>query len=299
MKLALRLVGTALLLVPLAVRADPGVIGVQDARKTRTPSSGPTSYNTIAPVIDDSETLSKLQNQVAPPTVQIPLKPSTAQVPEPSVFHTVAPPSLPSPYLRQPPQSVAQGQYYVAMVPQAAGNHMLAPATTPLIMQYINPQGQPTGGLQYIQLLRPVVYPYGNQYLHPGYLQPQQQQQQHQAVHLSASGASSSPYNVSPTPPPTTTTTTQAGFVPFQPASVQPGSAFAHYTPSPSIHYGQPAQAAPYSSGPVGQYSSPVMTYYPHRFLINPSSDLNFNTNEYVPSHGDGAYLKGVKSIRA
>ncbi|XP_052868441.1 uncharacterized protein LOC128274327 [Anopheles cruzii] len=300
MKLALRLVGTALLLVPLAVRADPGVIGVQEARKTRTPSSGPTSYNTIAPINADSETLSKLQNQVAP-TAQIPLKASTT-APEQSVFHTVSPPSLPSPYLRQPPQSVAQGQYYLAMVPQAAGNHMLAPATTPLIMQYINPQGQPTGGLQYIQLLRPVVYPYGNQqYLHPGYLQPQQQQQQqqHQTVHLSASGVPSSPYNVSPTPPPATTTTTQAGFVPFQPGSVQPGSAFAHYSPSPSIHYGQPAQAAAYSSGPIGQYSSPVMTYYPHRFLINPSSDLNFNTNEYVPSHGDGAFLKGVKSIRA
>ncbi|KFB36237.1 AGAP013354-PA-like protein [Anopheles sinensis] len=276
------------------VHADPGVIGPQDARKTRNPANGPTSYNTISP--PDSETLSKLQNQVAP-TVQIPIKPpTTVKVPETaSPFNTVPPPSaVPSPYLRQPHQAIApvsQGQYYVAMVPQAAGNHMLAPATTPLIMQYINPQGQPTGGLQYIQLLRPVVYPYGNQQYqqyqqYPGYLQ------QPQTIGNPSAGVHPTSYNVSPTPPPTTTTT-QPGFVPFQPASTVQ-QAVTQYAPVSHIH----SQPPTYSNGPVGQYSSPVLSYYPHRFLVNPS-ELNFNTNEYIPSSGDGVYLKGVKSMRA
>uniref|UniRef100_A0A182QMZ8 DUF4794 domain-containing protein n=1 Tax=Anopheles farauti TaxID=69004 RepID=A0A182QMZ8_9DIPT len=283
------------------VRGDPGVIGPQDARKVRNPASGPTSYNTISP--PDSETLSKLQNQVAP-TVQIPSKPLTTTAKGPEVaspFHTVAPPSaVPSPYLRQPAPAIAsvpaQGQYYLAMVPQPTGNHMLQPATTPLIMQYINPQGQPTGGLQYIQLLRPVVYPYGNQQYQQQYSQYPGYLQQSPAATLNNSPhgpVHPTPYNVSPTPPPTTTTT-QPGFVPFQPAAPvqQPVTQY-----SPVSHHVQPQPPA-YSSGPVGQYSSPVLSYYPHRFLINPS-ELNFNTNEYVPSPGDGVYLKGVKSMRA
>uniref|UniRef100_A0A182TFP0 DUF4794 domain-containing protein n=1 Tax=Anopheles melas TaxID=34690 RepID=A0A182TFP0_9DIPT len=283
-----------LALCAVLVQADPGAIGPQDARKVRNPASGPTSYNTIAP--PDSETLSKLQNQVAP-TVQIPaskLPTTVAKAPEvASPFHTIAPPNvaLPSPYLRQPAAPAispvsAQGQYYLAMVPQSAGNHMLQPATTPLIMQYINPQGQPTGGLQYIQLLRPVVYPYGvnQQYQqYQGYLQ-----QSPATLTNSHHGPVPSPsYNVSPTPPPTTSTT-QAGFVPFQPVAPQ-------YAP---LSHPQPQPPTAYASGPVGQYSSPVLSYYPHRFLINPS-EMNFNTNEYVPSPGDSVYLKGVKSIRA
>ncbi|XP_052890496.1 uncharacterized protein LOC128298758 [Anopheles moucheti] len=276
------------------VLGDPGVIGPQEARKVRNPASGPTSYNTISP--PDSEALSKLQNQVAP-TVQIPSKSlTTAKAPEgASPFHTVAPPSVvPSPYLRQPAPAIAPvsapGQYYLAMVPQPAGNHMLQPATTPLIMQYINPQGQPTGGLQYIQLLRPVVYPYApnQQYQaayqqYPGYLQ-QSPASLTNAPHVGP--VPPTPYNVSPTPPPTTSTT-QPGFVPFQPA-----------TQYATVNHGQPPQPQAYSNGPVGQYSSPVLSYYPHRFLINPS-ELNFNMNEYVPSPGDGVYLKGVKSMRA
>ncbi|XP_049534304.1 uncharacterized protein LOC125950397 [Anopheles darlingi] len=303
MKLIVCLLGVALILLVPLVRADPGVIGVQsDARKARAPASGATGYNTIAPA--DSETLSKLQNQVAP-TVQIPSKPATTiKAPETaSVFQTVSPPSLANPYPRQPSPAVApgltQGQYYVAVMPQAAGNHMLAPATTPLIMQYINPQGQPTGGLQYIQLLRPVVYPqYSNQqYIHPGYLQQQQQQQQQSVIPHSAPGLTSSPYTVSPTPPPTTTST-QPAFLPFQPAAALQQPSVPQYASAlPTTHYGQPQPH--YSNGPVGQYSSPVLSYYPHRFLINPSSELNFNTNEYVPSHGDGVYMKGIKSIRA
>uniref|UniRef100_A0A182JYS4 DUF4794 domain-containing protein n=1 Tax=Anopheles christyi TaxID=43041 RepID=A0A182JYS4_9DIPT len=280
-------------LCAVLVHADPGVIGPQDARKVRNPASGPTSYNTIAP--PDSETLSKLQNQVAP-TVQIPSKlPTTvAKAPEvASPFHTIAPPSvIPSPYLRQSAQAIspvsAQGQYYLAMVPQPTGNHMLQPATTPLIMQYINPQGQPTGGLQYIQLLRPVVYPYGANQQYQQYQQYQGYLQQSPVTTTLANShhgpVPSTSYNVSPTPSPTTTTT-QPGFVPFQPAP--------QYAP-----VSHPQQPAAYGSGPIGQYSSPVLSYYPHRFLINPS-EMNFNTNEYVPSPGDSVYLKGVKSIRA
>ncbi|XP_041764065.1 protein transport protein Sec31A-like [Anopheles merus] len=286
-----------LALCAVLVRADPGAFGPQDARKVRNPASGPTSYNTITP--PDSETLSKLQNQVAP-TVQIPaskLPTTVAKAPEvASPFHTIAPPNvaLPSPYLRQPAapaisQVSAQGQYYLAMVPQSAGNHMLQPATTPLIMQYINPQGQPTGGLQYIQLLRPVVYPYGVNQQYQQYQQYQGYLQQSPATLTnSPHGPVPSPsYNVSPTPPPTTSTT-QAGFVPFQPVAPQ-------YAP---VSHPQPQSPTAYASGPVGQYSSPVLSYYPHRFLINPS-EMNFNTNEYVPSPGDSVYLKGVKSIRA
>ncbi|EGK96710.1 leucine-rich repeat extensin-like protein 5 [Anopheles arabiensis] len=286
-----------LALCAVLVQADPGAIGPQDARKVRNPASGPTSYNTIAP--PDSETLSKLQNQVAP-TVQIPaskLPTTVAKAPEvASPFHTIAPPNvaLPSPYLRQPAAPAispvsAQGQYYLAMVPQSAGNHMLQPATTPLIMQYINPQGQPTGGLQYIQLLRPVVYPYGVNQQYQQYQQYQGYLQQSPATLTnSPHGPVPSPsYNVSPTPPPTTSTT-QAGFVPFQPVAPQ-------YAP---VSHPQPQPPTAYASGPVGQYSSPVLSYYPHRFLINPS-EMNFNTNEYVPSPGDSVYLKGVKSIRA
>lgn len=322
MKTILCIIGLMAVVLDLT-RAEPEPVA-PDTRKARHPSSGPTSYNSIAG--PDSETLSKLQNQVAP-SVQIPLKPigvpgKTSETAQAYTVTSNQPSSLPSTLTAQ---NIA-GQYYVAMAPQAAGNQVLSPgrpstqtqshflypnhilsspvsATTPLIMQYINPQGQPTGGLQYIQLLRPVVYPYGTQYVQPSYVQQQQQPSsthgQHQPQHLHHLHSHLSHYSspiqqlsqaaASPTSP----TTTQSSFVPFQPSSLQQyataATAATHHLASPAAY---PSQ--------VAQYSSPVLSYYPPRIsLINGPGGMALNTNEYMPSPGDQVYIKGVKSIRA
>ncbi|KXJ71817.1 hypothetical protein RP20_CCG019587 [Aedes albopictus] len=299
MKTILCIIGLMAVVLDLT-QAEPEPVA-PDTRKARHPSSGPTSYNSIAG--PDSETLSKLQNQVAP-SVQIPLKPigvpgKTSETPQAYTVTSNQPSSLPSTLTAQ---NIA-GQYYVAMAPQAAGNQVLSPATTPLIMQYINPQGQPTGGLQYIQLLRPVVYPYGTQYVQPSYVQQQQQPSsthgQHQPQHLHHLHSHLSHYSspiqqlsqaaASPTSP----TTTQSSFVPFQPSSLQQyataATAATHHLASPAAY---PSQ--------VAQYSSPILSYYPPRIsLINGPGGMALNTNEYMPSPGDQVYIKGVKSIRA
>ncbi|XP_055543096.1 putative uncharacterized protein DDB_G0291608 [Wyeomyia smithii] len=293
MKTILCLVGLVAVVFNLS-NAEPEPAASTEVRKTRHPSSAPTSYNTIAG--PDSETLSKLQNQVAP-TVQIPLKPIKSS--EASLTYGGTSNQPPSSYISTTPGQTFGGQYYVAMTPQASGNQMLAPATTPLIMQYINPQGQPTGGIQYIQLLRPVLYPYSNQYVQPSYVQQHQQpaaavinphQHLHHPQQLSQSHYSAVP---SPTSPPSSPHTTQSSFVPFQPSSLPQ---YAAATPASHHHLQAPLSY----SNPVGQYSSPVVSYYPPRIsLINPPGDMNLNTNEYMPSPGDHVYIKGVKAIRA
>ncbi|XP_001647902.2 altered inheritance of mitochondria protein 3 [Aedes aegypti] len=303
MKTILCIIGLMVVVCDLA-QAEPEPVA-PDTRKARHPSSGPTSYNSIPG--PDSETLSKLQNQVAP-SVQIPLKPigSPGKTSEAPQAYTVTSNQPTNPH---PSTFTAQniaGQYYVAMTPQATGNQVLSPATTPLIMQYINPQGQPTGGLQYIQLLRPMVYPYGTQYVQPSYVQQQQPQQpsnthgQHQPQHLHQLHSHLSHYS-SPiqqlsqvSSSPTSPTTTQSSFVPFQPSSLQQYATAA--TAATHHHLASPA-AFP---SQVAQYSSPVLSYYPSRIsLINGPGSMALNTNEYMPSPGDQVYIKGVKSIRA
>ncbi|XP_062554344.1 uncharacterized protein LOC134219590 [Armigeres subalbatus] len=302
MKTILCLIGLMAVVLDLA-KAEPEPV-TPDTRKARNPSSGPTSYNSI--IGPDSETLSKLQNQVAP-SVQIPLKPlgipgKTSEVPTAYTLTSNQPSNSHQATLTA--QNIA-GQYYVAMTPQATGNQLLSPATTPLIMQYINPQGQPTGGLQYIQLLRPVMYPYGAQYVQPSYVQQHSQpssthgqyHQQHlhhphSLSHYSSPVQHSSPVSSSPTMP----TTTQSNFVPFQPSSLQQ---YATAATAATHHHHHLAAPVAYPS-PVAQYSSPVLSYYPPRIsLINGPGDMNLNTNEYIPSPGDPVYIKGVKSIRA
>ncbi|XP_053697186.1 uncharacterized protein LOC128744317 [Sabethes cyaneus] len=295
MKIILCLAGLVAVVFDLS-NAEPEP-ATPEVRKTRHPSSAPTSYNSI--VGTDSETLSKLQNQVAP-SVQIPLKPigSPIKSSESAITYGGTSNQPSSPFIATSAGQNFAGQYYVAMTPQGTGNQMLAPATTPLIMQYINPQGQPTGGLQYIQLLRPVLYPYNNQYVQPSYVQQHQQSaaaviNQHPHLHhpqLSPSHYSTVP---SPTSPPITPPTTQSNFVPFQPSSLQQYAAATtashHHLPAPLSY-----------SNPVGQYSSPVVSYYPPRIsLINSPGDINLNTNEYMPSPGDHVFIKGVKAIRA
>ncbi|XP_058818477.1 putative uncharacterized protein DDB_G0291608 [Topomyia yanbarensis] len=293
MKTILWLISLVALVLDLTY-AEPEPV-VPEARKTRHPSSSPTVYNSISG--PDSETLSKLQNQVAP-SGQIPLK----QIGQPLRTSEASPAyvgTLNQPLSSHVPTSTHQniaGQYYMAMTPHGTGNQLLAPATTPLIMQYINPQGQPTGGLQYIQLLRPILYPYNTQYAQPSYVQQQQQpaainQHQHQHLHHphTLSHYSAHP---SPTSPPNSQPTTQSSFVPFQPSSLAQYAAAttaSHHLQSP-LAYNQP----------VGQYSSPMISYYPPRIsLINPPGDMNLNTNEYMPPPGDHVFIKGVKSIRA
>ncbi|XP_065072916.1 uncharacterized protein LOC135697216 [Ochlerotatus camptorhynchus] len=301
MKSILCLIGLAAVVLDLA-HAEPEPVA-PDARKARHPASGPTSYNSI--VGPDSETLSKLQNQVGP-SVQIPLKPiglptKTSETPPAySVTSNQPPNSYPS---TTATQNIG-GQYYVAMTPQATGNQVLSPATTPLIMQYINPQGQPTGGLHYIQLLRPVMYPYGTQYVQPSYVQQHQQpsttlgQHQHQQLHHPHTLSHYSGPTIPSSPTPsllTSPTTTQSSFVPFQPSSLHQYAAAAtaatghHHLPSPAAY-----------TSPLGQYSSPVLSYFQPRIsLMNSPGEMNFNTNEYIPSPGDQVFIKGVKSIRA
>ncbi|XP_055608602.1 G-box-binding factor-like [Uranotaenia lowii] len=243
------------LLVELAY-AEPEPV-TPDIRKARHPASGPTSYNTIS--VQDSENLSKLQNTVAP-SVQIPLKPIVAgptKAPDSHAQHNSGYATLP---VHSPVASAViqpGGSPYYFMTPQQAGNQVLPPATTPLIMQYITPQGQPTGGLQYIQLLRPVLYPYhhGAPYVQPSYVQQHQQQvaaisqqqqqpqqqhsssvsQLHQHQHPHHQHTLTHHYSAIPTSAPTSppsshahshshslqTSTTQSSFVPFQPSSLQ------------------------------------------------------------------------------
>ncbi|XP_058454503.1 uncharacterized protein LOC131432314 [Malaya genurostris] len=291
MKIILWLIGLVALVLELTY-AEPDPAAAAEVRKTRhpSPSSAPTGYNSIS--APDSETLSKLQNQVAPPG-QISLKPiiKTSDV-SPSYIGTSSQP-LSAHVSNTGNQNIA-GQYYMAVTPHGAGNQMLAPATTPLIMQYINPQGQPTGGLQYIQLLRPILYPYNAQYAQPSYVQQQQPSaiNQHQQMHHphTLSHYSTLP---SPTSPPNSPPSTQSSFVPFQPSSLaQYGTAAttaSHHLQSPLAY-----------SQPVGQYSSPVVSYYPSRIsLLNSPGDMSLNTNEYMPPPGDHVFIKGVKSIRA
>ncbi|KAL9697635.1 hypothetical protein quinque_001076 [Culex quinquefasciatus] len=283
------------------VRADPEPV-TPDTRKARHPVNGPSNYNSIS--VPDSETLSKLQNQVAPSVQQIPLKPIGLPTKSSDVgqAYSVTPGPLNSQYV---PTTSNQNlnQYYMAMAtPHATGNQVLAPAASPLIMQYINPQGQPTGGLQYIQLLRPVMYnPYGTQYVQPSYVQQPtvginqpHQHHSHSLSHYSHAGAVAPP---SPTSTPSAATT-QSSFVPFQPSSLQQPVHQYGTVPSPSHHH--LAAAAPAYTNPIGQYSSPMLSYFaapPRISLINGPGELN--TNEYMPNPGDHVFIKGVKTIRA
>ncbi|EDS32415.1 conserved hypothetical protein [Culex quinquefasciatus] len=92
--------------------------------------------------------------------------------------------------------------------------------------------------------------------------------------------------------------TTQSSFVPFQPSSLQQPVHQYGTVPSPSHHH--LAAAAPAYTNPIGQYSSPMLSYFaapPRISLINGPGELN--TNEYMPNPGDHVFIKGVKTIRA
>ncbi|XP_055640908.1 uncharacterized protein LOC129778187 [Toxorhynchites rutilus septentrionalis] len=291
MKTMLWFIGLAALVLGI-VRAEPDPAG-SDVRKARHPASGPTNYNALS--TQDSENLSKLQNQVAP-SVQIALKPvgTTTKTSEASPSYSITSNHPPSSHLPTTSTQNLPGQYYISMTPHTPGNQVLGPATTPLIMQYINPQGQPTGGIQYIQLLRPLIYPYNTQYVQPNYIQQHQPSasiNQHPHLHHPHSLPHYSAVP-SPTSPPSLASTTQSSFVPFQPSSLP------HYSTATTA--GNHLQPQMTYSNPVGQYSSPVLSYYPSRFsLINTHGDMTLNTNEYMPSPGDHVYIKGVKTMRA
>lgn len=147
-------------------------------------------------------------------------------------------------------------------------------------MQYFTPQGQPTGQMQYIQLLRPIMVPM------PGQSDAQSPSPQPQQSH-------------------------QTSFQPMQPQSPHisqpqqitqplPQGQYPQYIP---INTGLPPSSsqhpvAQYSNpyGPFSGYSpSPYPSYYNNnqstRYKYNnPSIDLSLNTNEYMPAASEYAY---------
>lgn len=125
MKFTLCMIG-CLVVVLGHVRADPEPV-TPDTRKARHPVNGPSNYNSIS--VPDSETLSKLQNQVAPSVQQIPLKPIGLPTKSSEVgqAYSVTPGPLNSQYV---PTTSNQNlnQYYMAMAtPHGTGNQVLAP----------------------------------------------------------------------------------------------------------------------------------------------------------------------------
>ena len=157
-------------------------------------------------------------------------------------------------------------------------------------MQYFTPQGQPTGQMQYIQLLRPIMVPMPGQ----------------------TASQSSSPPNHQPQQTPFQPIQQQLQQI-QQPQQITQASpqlpAYPNYIP---LNTGTPQTT---SHHPVAQYNNPYNGPHPFsgfsqppypsyfsqnsRYKYNHSPlDLNLNTNEYMPSPSEYAY-KSQKFQRA
>lgn len=138
-------------------------------------------------------------------------------------------------------------------------------------MQLLTPQGQPTGQIQYIQFLQPVVVPFKNylqsamtQGVYPNIAQPQPQIQI-----TSASAAVAQQYK-----PTSTQTPPNTGYYP----------------------YAQQQQ-------PIAAFSTPIASFYhPNIYstsriqLLSGPGDLNLNTNEYLPAASEMSF-SAVKPV--
>lgn len=142
----------------------------------------------------------------------------------------------------------------------------------PMLMQILTPQGQPTGQVQYIQFLRPVMVP-----MVP---QPYMQATLHQ---------SAVPSIGEPLPQPA--------------AQTSAGHSIAQqYLPTTTPHP-QHGGFYPYAQQPLAAYSSPVASYYhPNIYstnrvqVVNGPTDLSLNTDEYMPAASEITF-KVVKPV--
>lgn len=177
-------------------------------------------------------------------------------------------------------------------------------------MQILTPQGQPTGQIQYIQFLRPLMMQVLPQ---QSYLAPTIASAQTQPPTVAAGSSLSHQY--------TPSTPSAAHFQPVTRSySTAPSSSAANtisnIIPSsiPSNNYPSaqisPASASddgfyPYAQQPLTSYSSPPETYYgPPAYssnrirLVTGPSRLDLNTNEYLPASSELSYSV-MKPMRA
>lgn len=139
-----------------------------------------------------------------------------------------------------------------------------------MLMQILTPQGQPTGQVQYIQFLRPVMVPivpqtYMQAALSQGALPSISQPQAAAQVQTAAAAVAQQYLPTTPQPPNT-----------------------GYY---------------PYAQQPLTAFSSPVASYYhPNIYstnrvqMVNPPSDLSLNTDEYMPAAAEMTY-KLIKPV--
>lgn len=172
----------------------------------------------------------------------------------------------------------------------------------PFLMQILTPNGQPTGQIQYIQFLRPVMMPFmplaspmstTTPTMPPP---PPPSPPQHHQHHYSS--ASSPKYSVAAPP----------GLPPVAQAYTQTSASIAQqYAPSPQISTTTVSDGGfyPYTQQPVASFSAPAASYYhPQVYstnrirLISGPGELSLNTNEYVPASSELSYA-AIKPIRA
>lgn len=141
-----------------------------------------------------------------------------------------------------------------------------------MLMQILTPQGQPTGQVQYIQFLRPVMVP----------IAPQTYMQ-------AALNQGALPSIAQPLPQASAQIQTAAAAVAQQylPTTPQP----------PNVGF------YPYVQQPIAAYSSPVASYYhPNIYstnrvqMVNSPADLSLNTDEYMPAASEITY-KIIKPV--
>lgn len=181
----------------------------------------------------------------------------------------------------------------------------------PFLMQILTPNGQPTGQIQYIQFLRPVMMPFMPLASASTTSTPTMQA----LPHFSASSPKFTIAAVgSPPPPPP-----PAALQPVAQAYTQTSASIAQqYAPAPPPpppqttttisdggFYPYTQQLQHQQTQPVASFSAPVASYYhPQVYstnrirLISGPGELSLNTNEYVPASSEISY-SAIKPIRA
>uniref|UniRef100_A0A336K1U8 CSON010964 protein n=1 Tax=Culicoides sonorensis TaxID=179676 RepID=A0A336K1U8_CULSO len=167
--------------------------------------------------------------------------------------------------LQPPTASAAQFIFGVNSAPQAGSTQGFIPTAGPMLMQILTPQGQPTGQVQYIQFLRPVMVPLVSQ----TYMQT--------ALNQGALPSIAQP---------------QVASAPVQSASAAVAQQYLPTTPQPPN-----TGFYPYAQQPLAAYSSPIASYYhPNIYstnrvqIVNPPTEINLNTDEYMPAAAEMSY---------
>lgn len=175
----------------------------------------------------------------------------------------------------------------------------------PVLMQILTPQGQPTGQIQYIQFLRPVMMPLmASGYMHPTMAAPHPSAPvipaasaiNPQYTPSSPAGGQfmpvSRPYATaastiisSPVPP-------YRNVAPVASALASDGGFYPYVRQQPVAAFSNPAQSYAYS--PVPFNTGPKQL----RLVNGPTSHLELNTNEYLPAASETSFSV-MKPLRA